>query len=365
VEGPHPDQLLLEGPKEPLSDAFAFGLPDERRRCLHAEEGDPALKVFGHVVRPVVVPQLQAGGDIRAGRPEMPPNTLPYRLQRLPAVGTERGMHADALGVAVVDGGKDVHPCAAGQHGLGHVGAPGGVVSTRSVVIRPSWSFAGRCGGRLEPERSCSRISRRTRRSAVRTPRSRRRAQAVDASFCVAALKRALEAGCRPEIFNTDQGAQFTSEAFTGLLSDHDIRISMDGRGRCQDNIFVERLWRSLKYEEVYLSAYDTVGDTETGIGAWMGFYNYDRPYQALGNCTPAAVYAGGFDVRACGRPATPAGWAAPGVLDGPGPAHPATTSPHAHQPVVQAAPGLDNLPPTSATLAPGEMPAHPEGPNV
>jgi putative transposase len=187
----------------------------------------------------------------------------------------------------------------------------------------------------------------------------------MDANFCVAALKRALETGRRPEIFNTDQGAQFTSEAFTGLLSDHDIRISMDGRGRCQDNIFVERLWRSLKYEEVYLRAYDTVGDAETGIGAWMAFYNDERPHQALGNCTPAAIYAGGCDVRACGRPAPPAGWTGPGVLDGPGPVQPATTSPHANQPVVQAAPGLDNPPPKSATLAPGETPTHTEGPTA
>jgi transposase InsO family protein len=89
-----------------------------------------------------------------------------------------------------------------------------------------------------------------------------------------AALQRALETGRRPTIFNTDQGAQFTSEAFTGVLKGHEIRISMDGRGRCLDNVFVERLGRSLKFEEVYLHAYDSPADAQAGIGGWMAFYN-------------------------------------------------------------------------------------------
>ncbi len=88
----------------------------------------------------------------------------------------------------------------------------------------------------------------------------------LDASFCVEALQRALEAGRRPEIFNTDQGSQFTSEAFTGRLEDADIRISMDGRGRTFDNIMIERLWRSVKYEEVYLKDYENFIDARKGL---------------------------------------------------------------------------------------------------
>ncbi len=112
----------------------------------------------------------------------------------------------------------------------------------------------------------------------------------MENDFCVAALEEALGKG-RPEIFNTDQGAQFTSEAFTGLLLEQGIQVSMDGKGRYQDNIFVERLWRSVKYEEVYLKAYQTVAEARTGISAYLEFYNHQRPHQALGYRTPAEVY--------------------------------------------------------------------------
>jgi putative transposase len=115
----------------------------------------------------------------------------------------------------------------------------------------------------------------------------------LDAGFCVSALDWALASGRRPEIFNTDQGAQFTSNEFTDRLIDNSILISMDGRGRALDNIFVERLWRTVKYEEVYLNDYSTV-DIATGrLGSYFKFYNHERPHQALGYKTPAAVYCG------------------------------------------------------------------------
>lgn len=113
----------------------------------------------------------------------------------------------------------------------------------------------------------------------------------LDTRFCVDALEEALAKG-RPDIFNTDQGCQFTSVAFTGTLAAAGVAISMDGRGRWMDNVFVERLWRSLKYEEVYLHAYDSPADARRGIGAWIEFYNTERPHQALGDRTPAAVFA-------------------------------------------------------------------------
>lgn len=113
----------------------------------------------------------------------------------------------------------------------------------------------------------------------------------LDADFCVAALNEALAKHGTPEIFNTDQGCQFTSEAFTVALAARGIRISMDGKGRCMDNIFIERLWRSLKYEEVYLHAYDTVRDARAGIQRWMDFYNQRRKHQALDRRTPDNVY--------------------------------------------------------------------------
>ena len=112
-------------------------------------------------------------------------------------------------------------------------------------------------------------------------------------TFCVEALYKALERYGRPEIFNTDQGCQFTAEEFTDVLLEHDIKISMDGRGRCLDNVFVERLWRSLKYEEVYLYAYDTVSAAREGIGCYFDFFNNERPHSALGYQTPASFYDG------------------------------------------------------------------------
>lgn len=115
----------------------------------------------------------------------------------------------------------------------------------------------------------------------------------LETTFCVEALHEALARYGRPEIFNTDQGAQFTSEDFTSVLLDGGIKISMDGRGRCLDNVFVERLWRSLKYEEVYLYAYDTVREARTGIERYFEFFNDERPHEALGYQTPASFYDG------------------------------------------------------------------------
>jgi putative transposase len=113
----------------------------------------------------------------------------------------------------------------------------------------------------------------------------------LDASFCVDALNEAIETYGTPEIFNTDQGCQFTSEEFTGVLKQHDIRISMDGKGRWVDNVFVERLWRSVKYEEVYLRAYDSIGEARASLGRYFGFYNAKRRHQSLDRRTPDSVY--------------------------------------------------------------------------
>ena len=115
----------------------------------------------------------------------------------------------------------------------------------------------------------------------------------MDTDFCVTALEAALGKG-RSEVFNTDQGAQFTSDAFTQTLQERGIRVSMDGKGRYLDNIFVERLWRSIKYEEVYLKAYQTVAEARVGINAYLEFYNRRRPHQSLGYRTPAQVYQKG-----------------------------------------------------------------------
>jgi putative transposase len=113
----------------------------------------------------------------------------------------------------------------------------------------------------------------------------------MDASFCVSALEEALARFGKPEIFNTDQGSQFTSTAFTGTLEAAGIRISMDGRGRWMDNVFIERLWRSLKHEEVYLKHYTDGREARAGIAKWMAFYNTERRHQALGYRTPMTVY--------------------------------------------------------------------------
>jgi putative transposase len=115
----------------------------------------------------------------------------------------------------------------------------------------------------------------------------------LDTAFCVEALHDALGRYGRPEIFNTDQGSQFTAEEFTEVLLESGIKISMDGRGRCLDNVFVERLWRSLKYEEVYLYAYETMSAARAGIGWYFDFFNNDRPHSALGYQTPASFYDG------------------------------------------------------------------------
>ena len=115
----------------------------------------------------------------------------------------------------------------------------------------------------------------------------------LELDFCLGALRHALRRG-RPEIFNSDPGSQFTSEPFTGELEARGIKVSMDGRGRCLDNIFIERLWRSLKYEEIYLKDYRVVPEAQAGIRQWFQFYNHERPHQALGYRTPAAVYQAG-----------------------------------------------------------------------
>ncbi len=113
----------------------------------------------------------------------------------------------------------------------------------------------------------------------------------LDADFCVAALEEALARFGKPEIFNTDQGSQFTSIDFTGILKREEIAISMDGRGCWRDNVFVERLWRSVKYEEVYLHAYASVPEARAGIGRYFNFYNSGRPHSSLGCRTPDEVY--------------------------------------------------------------------------
>nr|WP_144428251.1 IS3 family transposase [Azospirillum thiophilum] len=114
----------------------------------------------------------------------------------------------------------------------------------------------------------------------------------MHADFCVAALEEAITRFGTPDIFNTDQGAQFTGSAFTGVLEAAGIRISMDGKGRCMDNIFIERLWRSLKYEDVYLRAYATGTEARQGIGRWIDSYNRLRPHQALGYQTPDEIFS-------------------------------------------------------------------------
>ena len=117
-----------------------------------------------------------------------------------------------------------------------------------------------------------------------------------DASFCAAALEEALLRFGKPQIFNTDQGSTFTAEAFTSKLVIAGVEISMDGRGRFMDNIFIERLWRSIKYEEVHLKAYADGGEARSGISSWMNFYNFRRPHQAMNNQIPMVVWRAGMD---------------------------------------------------------------------
>jgi putative transposase len=127
---------------------------------------------------------------------------------------------------------------------------------------------------------------------ASRKVLSFRLSNTMDADFCAAALEDAIARYGRPEIFNTDQGAQFTSVAFTGVLKDNGIRISMDGKGRWMDNVFIERLWRSLKYECVYLNTFESGSEARAGIGSWISYYNRARPHSALNGRTPAEAYA-------------------------------------------------------------------------
>lgn len=123
----------------------------------------------------------------------------------------------------------------------------------------------------------------------------------MEADFCVEALEEALVKHGKPEIFNTDQGSQFTGEAFTGVLIKNGIAISMDGKGSWRDNVFVERLWRSVKYEEVYLRAYESVKEARAFIGRYLEFYNTKRPHSSLDRHTPNEVY---FNPVPCGASA-------------------------------------------------------------
>jgi putative transposase len=124
-----------------------------------------------------------------------------------------------------------------------------------------------------------------------RTVLAWRLSNTMDASFCVEALEEALRRWGTPEIFNTDQGAQFTADAFTDVLEAHEIQISMDGKGRYRDNIFVERLWRTVKYEEVYLHAYQDMVEARAQLQHYLAFYNDERPHRAVGGLAPAAAY--------------------------------------------------------------------------
>jgi len=120
----------------------------------------------------------------------------------------------------------------------------------------------------------------------------------MEAAFCVETLQDALVRHGKPEIFNTDQGSQFTGAAFTGVLADNGIAISMDGKGAWRDNVFVERLWRSVKYEEVYLRAYQSVGEARTSIGRYLDFYNQRRPHSSLDGTTPDRAYFEPLSIR-------------------------------------------------------------------
>jgi putative transposase len=136
---------------------------------------------------------------------------------------------------------------------------------------------------------------------ASRAALSFRLSNTMDVSFCVSALEEALAKYGKPEIFNTAQGSQFTSAAFTGVLASSGVGISMDGRGRWMDNVFIERLWRSLKHEDIYLKAYGDGREARAGIGAWLEFYNHRRPHQALGYRMPMAVWREGVEAATGG----------------------------------------------------------------
>src|SRR3984893_9004348 len=164
----------------------------------------------------------------------------------------------------------------------------------------------------------------------------------LGAEFCVEALEEALLLHGRPEIFNPDQGSQITSDDFTGTLERHGVTISMDGKGRYMDNIFVERLWRSLKYEEVYLNAYASVAEAKAGIGSWRGFYNQERQHQSLGYRTPRQAYEAECP-WICGRSASPTGCAF---------AHIPTGTTANHRIDIDAGEGRSNV----ITVAPGAI---------
>jgi len=115
----------------------------------------------------------------------------------------------------------------------------------------------------------------------------------MDESFCVSALERALRSHAHPEIFNTDQGSQYTGAAFTGVLKDNGIGISMDRKGRVMDNIMVERLWRTVKYEDIYIRDYESVEELVNGLRNYFDFYNNERPHQSFGGSTPSELYWG------------------------------------------------------------------------
>ena len=137
---------------------------------------------------------------------------------------------------------------------------------------------------------------------ATRAVLAWRLSNTMETGFCVAALDEALARYGTPKIFNTDQGSQFTSATFTGRLQAAGIAISMDGRGRFMDNIFIERLWRSIKYEEVHLNAYADGHEARDGIGTWINFYNYRRPHQAMNNQFPMAAWRAGTDKTEAAR---------------------------------------------------------------
>ena len=145
------------------------------------------------------------------------------------------------------------------------------------------------------------RVRIRLRQGLRPTPRCARwrTSNTLTTDFCVEALQETLAKYGAPEIFNTDQGAQFTSAEFTGVLQSRGIRISMDGRGRWVDNVFVERLWCSVKYEEVYLHAYGSIAEANRCIGTYFDFYNRVRPHQGLDRLPPDAAYFGGQTLKA------------------------------------------------------------------
>lgn len=133
---------------------------------------------------------------------------------------------------------------------------------------------------------------------ATRRVLAHRVSTSMSTDFCVDALEEAIAKYGRPEIFNTDQGSQFTSESFTRVLKNHDVKISMDGKGRWVDNVFVERLWKSVKYEHVYLHAYESVSDARQQLASYFEFYNARRPHSSLGGQTPDTAYFSNSEIK-------------------------------------------------------------------